>query len=233
MSCKVKNDLALAYRLIALMGWDDLTYTHLSARVPGKDAFYMYRFGLLFKEVQPENLLEVTFDGQVIEGQELIPNPTGYVMHSVIYQHRPDIQAIFHLHTPAGVAVASTQNGLKPYTQWALHFYQKIGYLPYHSLALSKQDHSASLAAALANYYVMMLENHGTVTCGKTIQEAFFYTHHLEKACQAQCLMGKQKPLKIPHDICQKTVADLLSFEPSLGQRDWSALVRAYQDQLD
>jgi len=220
--------LAVAYRGLAKLKLDDLTYTHLSARVPGEEAYYIYPFGLLFEEVTPENLLKVSFNGVVLEGHEIQYNKTGYVIHSSIYNRRTDINAIFHIHTPPIVAVSAMQNGLQPISQWALHFYNKVAYHEYNSLALAVSEHEERLIRDLDDKFVMLLKHHGSITAGRTIHEAFFYTYHLQKACETQCLSIQAGNLlnKINPQICEKSVQDLLTFEPDLGWRDWQAIQR-------
>lgn len=220
---KIRQDLADAYQICAYLGLDDLTYTHLSARVPGADYYFIYPFGLLFEDVTADNLLKVSLQGELLEGKEYQYNQTGYVIHGSIYNKRPDINAIFHLHTVAGVAVSAQENGLLPLSQWALHFYGQISYHAYNSLALTRAEHEDNLLKDLAGNKVMFLKNHGTLTCGTTIQEAMFYTYHLEKACLAQCAIGTSNAIAPSPEICQKAVSDLLGFEKDLGQRDWNA----------
>lgn len=224
----IRCNLAVAYQALAKLQMDDLTYTHLSARVAGENAYYIYPFGLLFEEVTPENLIKVSLDGNVLEGFEAQYNKTGYMIHGSIYRNRPDINAIFHLHTPEMVAVSSMVGGLEPISQWALHFYNKIAYHDYNSLALSEQAHEHNLVHDLADKYVMLMKHHGAIMAGRTIHEAFYYTHHLQKACKTQCLMSSSgaKILRISKEICEKSVGDLLSFEPDLGLRDWRAIQR-------
>jgi ribulose-5-phosphate 4-epimerase/fuculose-1-phosphate aldolase len=228
MSIETKKNLALAYRILSHLKMDDLTYTHLSARVPDKECYYIYPFGLLFSEVTAENLLMVNFEGEVIEGSEIQYNRTGYVIHSAIYKARPDIHAIFHCHTHAGVAVSAMECGLLPISQFALHFYDRVGYHRYNSLALDPAEHTQVLVRDLGHYKTLLLQNHGTITCGFTIQEAMFYTYHLEQACKVQCLalQSAQSLIMPTPDICQKAVHDLLTFERDLGFRDWEALKR-------
>ena len=223
----IKKNLAFAYQLLSHLGLDDHTYTHLSARVFGEKAFYIYPFGLRFEEVTTQNLLKVSFDGSVLEGLEESYNRTGYMIHGSIYEKRPDLAAIFHLHTPEIVAVSACQEGLMTLSQWALHFYGRVGYHSYDSLTLEKQQ-GIRLTDDLGNLSVLFLRNHGSITCGRTIPEAMFYTYHLQKACETQCLLLSMKqPMVIPKpDTCQKTVKDLLSFEESLGERDWRAWIR-------
>jgi ribulose-5-phosphate 4-epimerase/fuculose-1-phosphate aldolase len=226
-NCEIKNKLAYAYKILALLKLDDHTYTHLSARSEEGDSYYIYPFGLRFEEVEPDLLLKVSLDGEIIEGREFQYNKTGYVIHGAIYKARDDINTVFHIHTPEIVAVSTIKHGLQPISQWALHFYEMIAYHEYNSLALDTSLGNI-LVADLANYKVMLLRNHGSITCGFTIEEAMFYTYHLQQACKTQCLLESvQQELIIPsEEICKKAVKDLLSFEVNLGERDWHAWVR-------
>jgi len=224
----IKRDLALAYILLAHLQLDDHTYTHLSSRSAEGDSYYIYPFGLRFDEVRSDQLIKATLDGEIIEGSEYQYNKTGYVIHGSIYKERPDIKSIFHLHTPEIVAVSCNKFGLKTYSQWAFHFYNKIAYHEYNSLALTKFD-GEGLVRDLGEKFVMLLRSHGSITCGKTIKEAMFYTYHLQMACKTQCCLSgvKDDELIIPsEEICEKTVNDLLSFEEDLGDRDWKAWLR-------
>lgn len=224
---KIRENLANAYQIIASWGWDDSTYTHLSARVDN-DHFLILPFGYLFEEVTPESLLLVDTQGQVVSGIESQYNKTGYVIHGAIYQERPDLQAVFHLHTPASIAVSATKEGLLPLSQWALHFYDQVSYMAYDSLALDKDTQGLSLAKELGTNSVMLLRNHGLITCGKTLHEALFYLHHLEHACRVQAFSHEpQSGWVIPdHKMCLTARNDLLSFEQDLGIRDWNAYMR-------
>ncbi|MDX2164807.1 MAG: class II aldolase/adducin family protein [Gammaproteobacteria bacterium] len=224
----IKENLATAYKILAKLGLDDHTYTHLSARDENDpNTFYINPFGLCFHEVETENLIKVTLDGKILEGEEYQYNKTGYVIHGSIYSARPDIQAIFHLHTPDTLAVSALEDGLMPISQWALHFYNKISYHDYDSLALEDQQGN-KLIQDLGKNYVALLRNHGFITSGRTIQEAMFYTHHLQKACETQCkILSMGKKVVVPSkETCEKAVHDLLSFEKNLGERDWHAWKR-------
>lgn len=222
-----RYDLALAYHILAELGLDDHTYTHLSARVLNEEAFYIYPFGMRFEEVTPESLLKVSFDGTVLEGAEYQYNQTGYIIHGTLYKARPDLNAIFHLHTPATVAVSATQEGLLPISQWALHFHDGVAYHDYATLALTAQQ-GTKIAEDLADKNILFMRHHGTVTAGKTLAEALFYTYHLEQACKTQCLaQGMHTPLRsLDATLCRKAVRTLLNFEDNLGARDWEAWAR-------
>lgn len=225
---QIRTDLVLAYKAIAHLGWDDLTYTHLSARIPGTSTFLIQPFGLLFEEVTPESLIELSFEGEVIDRAHQSCNHTGYVIHGSIYKARPDLNAIFHLHTVDGVAVSIMQDGLMPLSQFALHFYNRMGYHDYGSLALQFHGQGDQVAADLGVHKALMLKNHGTLTCGETIHEALLYAYFLEKACQVQvkCLAAGRN-LNIPApEICEKAAQELRAFEPNFGYRDWQAWQR-------
>lgn len=224
----IKENLSIAYKLLAYLKYDDHTYTHLSARDPGdSNSFYIYPFGLRFEEVEPDNLMKISLDGKILEGEEYQYNKTGYVIHGSIYQKRPDIQAIFHLHTPETLAVSVLEDGLLPISQWALHFYNRMAYHDYQSLAL-ENHHGNQLIQDLGQNFNILLRNHGFITSGRTIAEAMFYTHHLQKACETQCLMLSMGKKYITPSVstCEKAVNDLLTFEKNLGERDWAAWKR-------
>lgn len=229
MDSEIKRKLSICYKILAQQRMDDLTYTHLSARSSKRDSFFIYPFGMLFSEVSGNALLEVSLDGEILSGKEQQYNKTGYIIHGNIYKSRPDINSVFHLHTPAGIAVSTMKFGLLPISQFALHFYNRLSYHEYNSLALDNDEHGSDIVKDLGKNKVMLLRNHGTITSGTTIEEAMFFTHHLEQACrvQIQALSAGYENLIIPDKkICEKAVSDLLSFEKNLGERDFKALER-------
>lgn len=224
----LRIQLAAAYRLLADQKMDDLTYTHLSARLPDADSYFIYPFGLLFEEVTASNLLKVSLEGDVLEGSESQYNQTGYVIHGSIYKQRPDINAVFHLHTPAGIAVSAMESGLLPLSQFSMHFYNRLAYHAYDSLALDYKRQGEQLARDLGDKKAMLLVNHGTLTCGGTIHEAYLYMHFLEQSCRVQCaaLAGSQQVILPPHKVCEQAAQDVRNFEEDFGIRDWNALLR-------
>lgn len=225
---KLRIQLAAAYRILADQKMDDLTYTHLSARLPGENTYFIYPFGLFFEEVTASNLLKVSLDGDVLEGSEKQYNQTGYVIHGSIYKQRPDINAVFHLHTPAGIAVSAMECGLLPLSQFSLHFYNRLAYHAYDSLALDYKRQGQQLAHDLGDKKAMLLANHGTLTCGETLHEAYLYMHFLEQSCRVQCaaLAGGQQLILPSHKVCEQAAQDLRQFEEDFGIRDWGALLR-------
>ncbi|MDX1924589.1 MAG: class II aldolase/adducin family protein [Rickettsiaceae bacterium] len=225
MDLIIKDELAASYKILAHLNLDDHTYTHLSSRSSDyQDCYYIYPFGMKFDEVKASDLIRVNFEGEVIEGSEYQYNKTGYIIHSQIYKARDDINSVFHIHTPEIVAASSLKDGLMPLSQWALHFYEKISYHDYDSLALN-ENQGENLAKDLGKNFSLLLRNHGSITCGKTIYEALFYTYHLQMACKTQALiLSQNKDVIIPsREICKNSVRDLLGFEKNLGKRDWDA----------
>lgn len=222
---KNKEDLATAYRILAKLGMDDHTYTHLSLREG--DSYYIYPFGLRFEEVRAESLIRVDLEGNILEGEEFQYNQTGYMIHSGIYQHREDVKCVFHLHTISTVAVSAMEEGLLPISQWALHFYNQLAYHAYDSLVLDDKKGKA-LYQDLGDKPVLFLRNHGFLACGKTIWETLYYCYHLEMACKTQiAVMSSGAKMVIPDKkICENANRDLLGFEEDLGYRDWQAWKR-------
>jgi ribulose-5-phosphate 4-epimerase/fuculose-1-phosphate aldolase len=223
----LKHSLALAYRIIAHLNMDDHTYTHISARPDDADYFYMKPFELPFCEVTAENLIQIPLGGIKNATKDGDYNITGYIIHGTIYNARPDINAVIHLHTHEIVAVSSITAGLMPINQWAMHFYGHVSYSDYDSL-VTHHESSDKIASDLGQNKVMLLRNHGSITCGLDIQEAMFYTYHLHQACKAQIqtLSMGQDVIIPPTEVLHQTVIDLLSFEEKLGHRDWNAWIR-------
>jgi ribulose-5-phosphate 4-epimerase/fuculose-1-phosphate aldolase len=179
-------DLAAAYRLAALNGWDDTIYTHISAAVPGQEGAYLINpYGLLFEEVCASNLVKVNIRGEKLEDTPHAVNPSGFAIHGTIHAARADACCVLHLHTEWGLALAMVPGGLLPTTQHAMRLHQRIGRHAYEGLALSKAE-GRRLIANLGELEGLILENHGTLTVGRTVAEAFMLMHHLERAARAQ-----------------------------------------------
>jgi len=183
---ELRADLAAAYRLAALAGWDDTVYTHLSATVPGEPGAYLINeFGLGFDEVTASNLVKVDLAGRVVDGSGRRVNPSGFAIHGAVHAARPDIECVIHLHSPWGVALAMLPGGLRPTSQWAMRLHGRLGRHPYEGLALGREE-QARLVAALGSLDGLILEHHGPLVVGRTVAEAFVLMHILERAAQAQ-----------------------------------------------
>ncbi|MBU0589811.1 MAG: class II aldolase/adducin family protein [Gammaproteobacteria bacterium] len=182
----VRVNLAAAYRLAALNGWDDTIYTHISAAVPGEEGVYLINpFGLLFDEVCASNLVKVNTRGEKLDDSPYDVNPTGFAIHGAIHAARPSAGCVLHLHTHWGMALAMLPDGLLPTTQHAMRLFKRIGRHVYEGLALGEAE-AARLVANLGTLDGLILENHGTLTVGASVAEAYMLMHHLERAARAQ-----------------------------------------------
>jgi ribulose-5-phosphate 4-epimerase/fuculose-1-phosphate aldolase len=183
---EVRRDLAAAYRLAALNGWDDTVYTHLSASVPGEPGHYLINpFGALFEEITASRLVKVNHHGQVVDGSGARVNPSGFAIHGAVHAARPDVECVIHLHAPWGVALSMLPGGLQPCSQWAMRLHGRLGRHAYEGLALGSEE-QARLVAALGALDGLLLANHGPLIVGRTVAEAYMLMHLLERAAQAQ-----------------------------------------------
>jgi len=184
----VRVDLACAYRMVAHFGWDDLIFTHLSARVPGpENHFLLNPFNLMFEEMTASALVKVDVDGNPVGPTSFITNPAGFVIHSAIHMAREDAHAVMHLHTPQGQAVSAHAEGLLPLTQAAMIVREDIAYHEYEGIAVDLSERER-LVGDLGSKNLMLLRNHGTLALGASVAEAFIRLYTLERACQAQVM---------------------------------------------
>ncbi len=185
---QTRVDLAACYRLVALYGWDDLIYTHISARVPDADnQFLVNRYGLMFEEMTASSLVKVDLAGRVIDDEPDAINPAGFTIHSAVHEARHDAACVIHLHTAAGVAVSAQEDGLLPISQTSLFPLVSLAYHDYEGLALNPEE-KRRLVDDLGRSNAMLLRNHGTLACGRTIADAFQAIYTLERACQVQIM---------------------------------------------
>jgi ribulose-5-phosphate 4-epimerase/fuculose-1-phosphate aldolase len=222
----VRVDLAAAYRLVAHYGWDDLIFTHLTARVPGpQEHFLINPLGLMFEEVTASSLVKVDLHGNIVLPNGYPINPAGYTIHSAVHEARPDVGAVFHTHTVAGIAVASQAQGLLPVSQTALNFYEEVRYHDYEGIALNP-DEKQRLVADLGTANVMILRNHGLLVTGPNVGFAFLVLFLLEKACAIQEAAGSATQLPQPPAM-QSLVYRQATGTAELGAAlTWPALLR-------
>jgi ribulose-5-phosphate 4-epimerase/fuculose-1-phosphate aldolase len=227
---ELREDLAAAYRLIAHFGMDDLIFTHLSARLPGSDhRFLINPYGMLFSEITASSLVVVDVDGNAVSRGDWPVNPAGFVIHSAIHMGRADAQCVMHTHTLAGMAVAATTDGILPLNQISMEFAGRIPVHEYEGIAaddnLSERER---LVRDLGDAPGMLLRNHGLLSVGRTVAEAFYYMLYLEKACRIQvaaCGMGR--PLAMPPpEVVARTQKQFDVGGMLKGWRPWSALRR-------
>jgi ribulose-5-phosphate 4-epimerase/fuculose-1-phosphate aldolase len=203
---QLRVDLAAAYRLVAYFGWDDLVFTHLSVRIPGPEHHFLINpFGTLFDEVIASSLLKIDQHGEKVTDSPFPVNPAGFTIHSAIHQAREDAQCVMHTHTVAGVAVAAQQQGLLPYSQQALVALASLAYHDYEGIAV-RDDEKPRLVQDLGMANQLILRNHGLLTCGQTVADAFLALYNLQKACEIQlaAMSGGRDVIQIPQAMVDK-----------------------------
>ena len=228
---KTREDLAAAYRLVANYGWDDMVFTHLSARVPGPDEHFLLNpFGVLFEEVTASSLVKIDLDGTVVLDNGYQVNAAGFTIHSAIHGAREDAQAVMHLHTDAGVAVSCMKEGFLPLNQHAMFVYHDVAYHDWEGVALNL-DERERLIADIQDKHLMMLRNHGTLAVGSSIASCFMRLYYLERACsiQLKAMNGNlQTPNQEAISMMKETFNNPNAWE-GLAATAWPAMIRLAQ----
>lgn len=226
---QTRVDLAACYRLIAMYGWDDLVFTHISARVPGPDHHFLVNaYGMLFEEMTASSLVKVNLDGETVLDSGYPVNPAGFTIHSAVHQARPDVGCVLHTHTKAGVAVSAQVDGLRPLSQVSLFPLASVGYHDYEGVALNPEE-KPRLVADLGRNTNLILRNHGLMTVGATIPDAFLAMYVLETACQTQLLAQSSgaKLTEVSADILAGILKQAEQVTRGLGgQLAWPGLLR-------
>ncbi len=226
---QVRIDLAAAYRLAAQRGWDDTIYTHLSASVPGEPGCYLINpFGARFDEISASSLVKVNRHGEVVDGSGRAVNPTGFTIHGAVHAARPDAACVIHLHTPWGVALSMRPEGLLPTSQFAMRLHGRLGRHAYEGLALGAAE-QRRLVANLGTLDGLILDNHGTLTVGRTVAEAWMLMYLLERAAQAQLTAMAAGPglRVVPDEIAALTYRQWVGDGSEIdGDLEWPALLR-------
>ena len=232
---QARVDLAAAYRLVALYGWDDLIFTHISARVPGaKHHFLLNPYGMMFDEVTASSLVKVDLEGKKVLDSPYFINPAGFTIHSAVHAAREDALCVMHLHTDYGIAVSAQKSGLLPISQQAMFALSSLAYHDYEGLALDEEE-QPRLVADLGDKKFMILRNHGLLTLGRTAAEAFLGMFLLERACKIQILAqsGAGELAKIPNDIIDRVASQMSVVTMGQGASlTWPGLLRKL-DRID
>lgn len=225
---RLRIDLAAAYRLVALFGWDDLLATHLSVRLPGPEhRFLINPLGLLFEEITASSLVKIDLDGNIVGSTPCRINPAGFTIHSAIHAARADAQCVIHLHTVDGIAVSSQAQGLLPLNQTAMLMNGRLAYHDFEGIALN-HDERPRLVADLGSNTAMILRNHGTLAVGTSIADAFQTIYFLERACAIQvAAQAGGAALRTPDAAIQALVTKQVADFGDLADRLlWPALLR-------
>ncbi|NCF14498.1 MAG: class II aldolase [Gammaproteobacteria bacterium] len=226
---QVRTDLAACYRIIAMYGWDDLVFTHISARVPGGDDHFLINpYGMLFEEITASSLVKVDLDGNTVLESPHPVNPAGFTIHSAVHEARHDAGCVLHTHTKAGIAVSAQASGLLPISQTSLFPYVTLGYHNYEGVALNEEE-KPRLVADLGTNHALILRNHGLLTTGETIADAFLLMYVLETACQIQIMAqsGGGDLVPVPQPIVDGIQAQAEQVTKGLGGAlVWPGLLR-------
>ncbi len=223
---ELRIQLAAAYRLLDKFKMTDLISTHLSVRVPGPDDHFLINpFGMMFHEITASSLVKIDLDGNIVSDSEWPVNPAGFVIHSAIHAARVDLTCVFHTHTRYGMAVSALECGLLPISQFAMKFYNRVAYHDYEGVSL-ELDERERLVKDLGGKKVMILRNHGLLTAGRTISEAFYLMYYLDRSCEVQ-ITAQSSGAKLvipPESVCEHSA--LQQDIEDLGQLEWTALIR-------
>ena len=226
---QVRVDLAAAYRLVADYGWDDLVFTHISARVPGPDHHFLINpYGMMFEEITASSLVKVDLEGRIVLESDYQINPAGFTIHSAVHAAREDALCVMHLHTDNGIAVSTQKNGLLPISQQALFVLASLAYHDYEGLALNDEE-KPRLVADLGSKTFLILRNHGLLTVGHTVADAFLSMFLLERACRIQLLAqsGGGELVRIPDEVLAAIPAqEAVVTRGSRGMLAWPGLLR-------
>lgn len=227
---QMRVDLAACYRLADMFGFSDIIWNHITAKVPDSEHFLINRFGLRHDEITASNLIKLDLDGNVTDPGSASSdiddvNLTGYVIHSAIHAARPDLHCVMHSHSQHGLAVSALKDGLIPMVQDAMPFFEKVAYHDYEGLSTDVAERTR-LANNLGDKSVMILRNHGLLTCGSTVGEAFMLMYYLERSCrvQMQVLASGAEYTQLAPEVCRNAAGQYVLFPH--GKYEWPALLR-------
>src|SRR5678816_1826348 len=179
-------DLAACYRLVAMYGWDDLIFTHISARVPGPEHHFLINpYGMMFNEITASSLVKVDLEGNKVLDSPYDINPAGFVIHSAVHEARDDANCVLHVHSVNGVAISAQEDGVLPLSQHSMFVLSSLAYHDYEGVAL-EEDEKPRLVRDLGSKRCLMLRNHGLLTVGQSVAEAFVAMYFFETTCMIQ-----------------------------------------------
>ncbi|MBM7070516.1 class II aldolase/adducin family protein [Shewanella sp. 202IG2-18] len=226
---QLRVDLAACYRLAQHFGWDDTIYTHISARLPDKDEYLVNAYGLAFDEITASNLVKVNLRGEILDDTPFKINPAGFTIHSAIHEVRHDAQCVIHLHTNETIVVATIEDGFLPISQHSMFSVNQMAYHAYEGLAVNAEE-KQRLQEDLGNANILMLPNHGALSLGRTVGEAFMRWADLQKACEIQVMaLSTEQPLiPIRQEVLDtvKVQQQKVHMGSSGGQMVWPAMLR-------
>jgi ribulose-5-phosphate 4-epimerase/fuculose-1-phosphate aldolase len=226
----LRVNLAAAYHLAAYFKWTDLIYTHFSARLPGHHEFLINPYGLMFEEITASNLIKIDHDGKVLDDPTgLGYNEAGFVIHGCVHEARPEAQCVLHTHTRAGVAVSAMKCGLLPISQHAMRVQRQVTYHDYEGVALDMDERTRMAKDLGKTSKAMILRNHGLLTLGESVREAFEFMYYLDCACQIQVdavAGGMDNVLQMGKQAADTAAKQLDRPNRPAAHKDWPALLR-------
>ncbi len=237
-ACAAERDLrvqlAAAYRIFDHLGWCELIYGHISMRVPGPEHHFLINpYGLRYDEITASSLVKIDLDGNLVEPSEYSFNPAGFVIHSAIHEHRGDAHCVMHTHTRAGMAIAALECGLLPVSMNGMSFHGNLAYHDFEGSTLLLEERE-KLAADLGSADALILRNHGLLSVGRTIAEAFLYLYRLESACRVQLdAMACGRLQYPPQEAVERSARQMREFArcaADTGQLEFDALVRLVEE---
>jgi len=227
----VRVDLAAAYRLVSRYGWEDLVFTHISARVPDtEDQFLINPYGLFFDEITASSLVKIDQAGNKLENSPFDVNAAGFIIHSAIHGARHDAKCVLHTHTANGVAVSTQRAGLLPISQHSLFVLNSVGYHDFEGPALD-EDEKPRLVADLGDNRCLILRNHGLLTVGEAVADDFVNMYYLEASCQIQvrAQSGGGELIPVPKEVLDRGYANAVANQRRNGGQGrlvWPGLLR-------
>ena len=230
----LRVQLAAAYRVADHLGWSELIYTHLSARGPGREHHFLINpYGLRFDEVTASSLVKIDVDGNPVGPQAHAANKAGFVIHSAIHAARPDAACVWHMHTLAGMAVSAQEEGLLPVHMYSHNFWNRLSYHDFEGPSLRLDERERLVASLGSSNQALILRNHGLLTLGRTIPEAFIRFWRLNRSCEIQ-LAAQGSRLKVPSpEVCEASYRmgeEFLTDQAELGRLEFDSIVRKLDD---
>ena len=230
----LRVQLAGAYRIAHHLGWSELIYTHISARVPGPEHHFLINpYGLNFSEVTASSLVKITAEGEPVGPQEYKANKAGFIIHSAIHMARPDAQCVWHMHTLAGMAVSAQDEGLLPVHMYSHNFWNRVSYHDFEGPSMRLDERERLVRSFGASHQALILRNHGLLTVGRTIPEAFIRFWRLNRACEIQLAAQSAKLRLPPPDVCEASYRmgeEFLTDQADLGQLEFDSLLRQVEE---
>ena len=226
----LRVQLAAAYRVADFLGWSELIYTHISVRIPGPEHHFLINpYGLRFDEVTASNLVRVDIEGNALGTQPHKANKAGFIIHSAVHMARPDALCVWHMHTLAGMAVAGQDEGLLPVHMYSHNFWQRVSYHNFEGPSMRLDERERLVASFGRENQALILRNHGLLTVGKTIPEAFIRFWRLNRSCEIQ-LAAQSAKLRLPSPaVCEASYEmgeEFLADQADLGQLEFDAILR-------